>query len=47
MDKILVSMNGVNSCSDISKYCGVDLDMIIGLVEKFMDQDLIEKKPIY
>ena len=42
MDKILVSMNGVNTCSDISKYCGIEFETIVGLVENFFDQDLIE-----
>lgn len=46
LDRLLVQLNGTNSCSDIARYCGAEFSLIYDFLEKLYAKNLITKKPL-
>ncbi|MCK5180330.1 MAG: DUF4910 domain-containing protein [Candidatus Omnitrophica bacterium] len=46
VDRMMISINGNNYCSDIASYCGVDYGFIYEYMMKFYEHDLISIQPL-
>ena len=46
IDKIMINLNGVNSCADIAQKCGLDFDLVDKYLRRFQAKNLITIKPI-
>ena len=46
IEKIMISINGVNTCYDIAKYCGVKAKVVSDYLKKFEEKGLIRSEEV-